>query len=176
MKKFDKTLSGGDLRSIGKSNSVVRNINSQDDFDDLFKCLFHKDRIVVMRAVDAIEKITIINPSYLARHKKKILELCDQAVNKELMWHLALLVPRLRLTSREVEKVWGTLVKWTMDKTNSRIVRVNSLQGLFDLAKGKKDLIQCLNFTLSEVERENIPSLNARVRIMRKQLSSLVDE
>lgn len=75
MLKFVKLLSGGDLRSIGKSNSIVPKVKNQNDFDELFKCLFHKDRIVVMRAADAIEKITVSNPLYLIKHKKKIIEL-----------------------------------------------------------------------------------------------------
>lgn len=62
MMQLEKILAGGDLRSIGKSNSVAGKIKTQNDFDKLFECLFHKDRHVVMWAADAIEKITIHNP------------------------------------------------------------------------------------------------------------------
>ena len=131
MTLFQKLLSGGDLRSIGNSNFIGSEVRGQNDFDELFKCLFHKDRIVVMRAADAIEKITINNPQFLAKHKIQIIELCNVSKDKELKWHLALMIPRLQLDTREFDKAWNTLTKWAKDKTNSRIVRVNSIQGLF---------------------------------------------
>jgi len=103
MKNFEKTLSGGDLRSIGRGNSVVQKIRTRDDFDQFFKLLSHKDRLVVMRAADAIEKITRENKEYLFKHKKNILDLYKIAKDKELKWHLALLIPRLNLTIKELD-------------------------------------------------------------------------
>jgi hypothetical protein len=164
MIEFDKILSGDDLRSIGKSNAVILKVQTQSDFDTLFKCLFHKDRLVVMRAADAIEKITINNTQYLTTHKEEIIKLCNVAKDKELMWHLALLIPRLHLDNHEFGNVWDTLTKWAMDKKNSRIVRVNSIQGLFEMMKKENDLEKDFSLTLTELEKENIPSINARIR------------
>jgi hypothetical protein len=169
--QIEKILAGGDLRSIGKSNSVVANIHTQNDFDELFKCLFHKNRLVVMRAADAIEKITINNPQYLSPYKKSILDLCDTAKNKELKWHLALLLARFNLNNKELGKVWAILTKWAKDKKNSRIVRVNSIQGLFELLNHDSNLIRDFKSFLNEVEKENIPSINARIRRIKKQNS-----
>ena len=53
MNSFEKHLKGCDLRSIGKSNKIVKLIDTQNQFDELFQNLFHPDRKVVMRA-DAI--------------------------------------------------------------------------------------------------------------------------
>ena len=75
MSKYIKYLSGGDLRSIGMSNSVIPKIKTQQDFDELFRCLHHQDRIVVMRAADCIEKISATNPTYLTKYKKEIFDL-----------------------------------------------------------------------------------------------------
>jgi hypothetical protein len=161
---FEKILSGGDLRSIGKSNSVILKIQTQNDFDELFQCLFHEDRLVVMRAADTIEKITINNTQYLAKHKDAIIKLCNVAMDKELKWHLALLIPRLNLDAKEFDKAWNTLTKWAKDKTNSRIVRVNSIQGLFEMKKQKGELEKDFSLTLTELGKENIPSINARIR------------
>ena len=73
MTDFKKILSGGNLRSIGKSNTVILKINSQNDFDELFKYLFPENRLIVMRAADAIEKITLNNPQYLTKLILKLL-------------------------------------------------------------------------------------------------------
>lgn len=169
MHKFEKLLSGGDLRSLGKSSWLVSNIQSQTDFDILFEYLSKGDRIEVMRASDAIEKITINYPSFLTKHKRKILELCETAIDKELKWHLALLVPRLHLSRNELGKSWDILTNWAKDKNNSRIVRVHSIQGLFELTKKETDLKQDLNLTLLEIMPENIPSINARIRKIKGQ-------
>jgi hypothetical protein len=130
-----------------------------------------------MRAADAIEKVTRNNPLYLFKHKKKVLEIFDTGGNKELKWHLALLVPRLPLENHELKAAWDKLISWSMDTTNSRIVRVNSIQGLFELLllSGKSDLLNNLEATLSELEKENIPSLNARIRRIRKQTAKMND-
>ena len=162
--EFDKILFGGDLRSIGKSNSLIKKIKKQTDFDELFKYLFHKDRLVVMRTADIIEKITIHNPEYLAKHKKEIIELSTVSVNKEAKWHLALLLPRLSLDKKEFGKAWKILTIWVTDKTNSRIVRVNAVQALFELKKPGHESEINFRLILAELEKENIPSLNARIK------------
>lgn len=162
--RFQKLLSGGDLRSLGNSNLIISEIRGQNDFDELFKCLFHESRVVVMRAADAIEKITVQNPSYLTRHKKALLELCNLAKNKELKWHLALLVTRLNLSGKETKIVWQVLSGWILGKKESKIVRVNSMQALSEIVQKEKRFAESFRLLLTKVEQENIPSLNARIR------------
>lgn len=168
MTDFEKILAGKDLRSIGKSNAVILKIQNQNDFDRLFKSLYHPDRLVVMHAADAIEKLTISKPHYLKKHKKKIIDLFNGAKNKELKWHLALLIPRLPLNALEFGKAWDSLTMWAKDKANSRIVRVNAFQSLFEMTKQEPELREDLYLTFLELEQENIPSINARIRIIRK--------
>ena len=74
------------------------------------------------------------------------------------------------MTKKEFSKVWQILTNGTNDKKESRIVRVNSLQGLYDLFLTKKDLKQDLKLTISQIEKENIPSINARIRSIKKLL------
>jgi|KBSSwiStaDraftv2_1062776.scaffolds.fasta_scaffold08501_6 hypothetical protein len=164
MQNFDDILKGGDLRSIGQSNNVVSLIHNQESFDKLFQQLFHNDRKVVMRTADAIEKMTLNNRDYLKRHKKDILKLCDTAKNIELKWHLALLISRVSLTKKEVGKVWQILTGWALDRNESKIVRVNSIQGLFNLLAQHPELKQDFDLTIAETRRENIPSINARIK------------
>ncbi len=166
---IEKILSGGDLRSIGKSNSIIPKIQNQNDFDELFKFLFQKERLIVMRVADTIEKITINDPQYLIKHKKEIINLCKVAKDKELKWHLVLLIPRLALEGEELGYAWDTLTEWAKDKSNSRIVRVNSIQGLFEIKKQKSELEKDFYLTLSELERENIPSIRARIRKLKSE-------
>lgn len=121
-----------------------------------------------MHAADAIEKLTISKPRYLKKHKKKIIDLFNSAKNKELKWHLALLIPRLPLNTLEFGKAWDSLTMWAKDKANSRIVRLNAFQSLFEMTKLEPELTEDMFLTFLELEQENIPSINARIRIIRK--------
>lgn len=60
--------------------------------------------------------------------------------------------------------IWALLTKWATDRKESKIVRVNSIQGLFNLLQQNPDLSQDFNLTLSEIEKEKIASLNARIK------------
>jgi hypothetical protein len=50
-----------------------------------------------MRAADAAEKVSAKKPRLLDRHKAELLGLLAEAEQIELRWHLALMIPRLRL-------------------------------------------------------------------------------
>src|SRR5690242_8322383 len=121
-----------------------------------------------MPAADVIEKVTLSKPEYLNNHKEEIIALSDRAKNKELMWHLAQLLSRLKLNKKELEKVWTTLSLWALDKLNSRIVRVCSIQSLYDLSNHQPDLMTSFLQMIEQVKKENIPSLNARIRRIEK--------
>lgn len=163
-------LSGGDLRSIGNSNQVVLLTTSQHDFDMLFRLLFSHDRLVAMRCADAIDKITSKTPGYLAKHKTEIIGLCKTASHKELLWHLAQILPRLALSANELKFAWKLLSAWATDTNNSKIVRVNAISGLAGLIQQDNQLRARLYDILEKVGAENIPSLNARVRRIKNEI------
>ncbi len=163
-------LKGTDLRSIGEANEVASMVHSQQAFDELFYCLSSGDRNLVMRSADAIEKITRQHPGFLSKHKKQLLLLCEEALNKELKWHLAQLLPRLTLKDYELGFAWNLLTSWALDKKESRIVRVNAMQGLFELLPQADDLLNDYKQTLGQMLRENLPSINARARKISKAL------
>lgn len=170
MENIETFLKGGDLRSIGQSNKVVSLIQNQQQFDALFNLLFTDDRKVVMRAADAIEKITGKENGFLTPHKNKILQLCSSSENKELKWHLALLVTRLTLSNKEFETVWQILSTWAMDKKESRIVRVNALQGLYHLSVQSAQSKKVFRNIIAAIENEHIPSINARIRKLKGEV------
>ena len=163
-------LSGGDLRSPGDTKSIIKLIVNQDDFDILFSFLFITDRLVVMKAADSVEKITRINYRYLDKHKSSLLSLMSSAIDKELKWHLAQIVPRLKLSNCEKAEVFSTLKKWLLDKNESKIVRVNSLQALSEICHNEETLTDSFGEALLIIANEGIPSLNARIKKLRKRI------
>lgn len=168
MPNFSEILKGDDLRSIGNANVVVDLVNNQNDFNRLLDCLFISDRNIVMRAADALEKISHNHPNYLQKNKTKILQLSQSANNKELKWHLAILISLLKLSSKELIIAWKRLSDWAKDKNESKIVRVNAIQGLYNLLPQIPELNQEFNRLLIALNKENIASLNARIKKLQK--------
>ena len=161
-------LGGGDLRSIGQADSIVDQIHSQDEFDSLFACLYDNDRLIVMRASDAIEKITIAHPAYLLRHKEEVLRFCQSTINIEFKWHLALLLARLPFTEDEQPMVFEILKRWALNPKESKIVRANALQSLSQLSKQNEAFKEGFSSIIRIVEKEDVPSLNARIRKLKR--------
>jgi hypothetical protein len=162
--KFTRLLLGKDLRKLKNGKKVIDAVADQNDFDELFSLIFHHERPLVMRAADAVEKITLKHPEYLAPHKMQLLSVLKSADHKELKWHIAQLVSRVELDAAELDRVWHTLTYWALNRNESKIVRVNALQGLYDLAKRFPAFQKDLHQSMTALDREPIPSLKARLR------------
>ncbi len=86
------------------------------------------------------------------------------AADKELKWHLALISSRLVFSRQQLTDVWKQLCRWAKDKKESRIVRVNSIQAMFELCNNNRQLKQAFDAVIQQVAMEDIPSINARLR------------
>jgi len=171
-KTFLELLLGNDLRRLRGSDRVVAAVYDQTSFDELFALLFHHERPLVMRAADAVEKVTLRNPEYLESHKSQLLALLKSAGHKELKWHLAQLVSRLALNGEELISVWHVLSYWARNVNENKIVRVNSLEALCDLSEKHTTLRVEFMAIMASLEHEQAPSLQARIRKLRKGLPS----
>jgi NADH:ubiquinone oxidoreductase subunit E len=124
-----------------------------------------------MRAADAIEKITASQPDFLQPHNDAILALLSSARDKELKWHLAQIVTRLELSAKDILSVSKKLSQWALDPNESRIVRVCSMQALYDLARSNKVSHAHLLHVLRALEKDKAPSIQARVRTLLKSIT-----
>jgi hypothetical protein len=86
-----------------------------------------------MRAADATEKVAREIPDLLRPYKKELLGLMAEAKEPELRWHLAVMVPRLPLNSKERQLATSVLSSYLEDR--SSIVKTFALQGLADLTE-----------------------------------------
>lgn len=132
--KVRNKLAGGDRRSIGNSNAVAaKAARSQAEFDQLIAGLFADDAIIRMRSSDAAEKASQKNAALLAKHKSRILRSLGQFSQQEVCWHIALMLPRLALTTKEARRAADVLLLWART-SESKIVAVNALQGLWEIS------------------------------------------
>lgn len=132
--KVADELGGGDLRSIGRADQVARRAASRPALlRQLVDGMTHADPIVRARCADAAEKATRSRPALLARHKAQLLRLSQSARQQEVRWHVAQMLPRLRLTTSQARSVLRTLGR-RLGHDRSTIVRVFSLQAMADVA------------------------------------------
>jgi len=162
-------LKGGDRRSIGRSGKVKELVLRQPErFAELLECLWDDDPIVRMRAADAAEKVTVTSPELLSPHKQELLGLLAEAEQIELRWHLALMVPRLELTSPERQRAAESLQRYLENR--SSIVKTFALQGLADLARRDASLRELARRTCEESLRTGTAAMKARARMLLKDL------
>jgi hypothetical protein len=159
---------GKDLRTISGNHEVIATVSNQETFDKLFVLLFHHERALAMRAADAVEKITRKRNEFLEPHKPQLLRLLKGSMNIELKWHIAQLMSRVMLTANELDDVWHILSYWSQNPNESKIVRVNALQALFELSRKFPDLKMDFEHVLHILEHIPIPSIQARVRKLKK--------
>lgn len=169
-KDFAPLLLGKDLRTNARNKEVINSVRDQKSFDELFSLIFHHERPLVMRAADAVEKITAIHREFLIPHKPQIMSLLKSAMNNEFQWHIAQLIPRIDLNEEELKEAWAILTYWAKNPNESKIVRVNSLQALFDLSRPYPELRADFEKTLHGMEHEPIPSIQARIKKLKKLL------
>lgn len=161
-------LKGSDHRSIGRANEVACLVLKEPRrFRELIKCLWDDDAIVRMRAADAAEKVSAQKPRLLDRYKPQLLGLLPEAEQIELRWHLAAMVPRLRLTPAERHRAAAALQRYLEDSSST--VRTFALQALADLSQNDAALRSKVKQLLEEAVQSGTPAMLARARHLLKK-------
>ena len=156
-------LKGGDRRSIGRSDQVTAMVAKNPElFPQLISGLWSEDPLVRMRAADAAEKVTRKNRALLSPYKKELLSLLTEATEKEVRWHVAVMVPRLPLNPKERQMATSPLESYLQDR--SSIVKTSALQGLNDLAQDDASTRSVVIEILRDATRNGTPAMKARSR------------
>src|SRR5215469_2779782 len=168
--KILELLKGGNRRSIGRSDQVVAKVsnNLQQLFPSLIVGLWSKDPLIRMRSADAAEKVTRKNPELLTPYRKELLGLLDETEDKELRWHLAVVVSRVALKSNERQRAISSLNRYLQDR--SSIVKTFALQGLADLARDETSIRSTVIEILRKAMRSGTPAMKARSRKLLHEL------
>lgn len=164
-------LRGGDRRSIGRSNQVVKLVSrAPSRFAELIQCLWSEDPIVRMRAADAAEKVTAVQPAFLKPYKTELLGLLAETEQIELRWHLAQMIPRLPLTQGERRRAADILQLYLEDR--SSIVRTFALQALANLSRSDAGLRTRVRGILVQSLVRGTAAMKARARKLLKELKA----
>lgn len=163
-------LSGGDFRSIGHSEEVVKAVLAEPAlFAVLMSGFTSDDPLIRMRIADAAEKVTRQHPEWLSLYKDKLINEIAAIDQQEVCWHAAIMFTRLELTQAERNQVFETLKLWLSDK--SRIVQTFSLQALADLSKQDPSLRSEAKRLIEGKIKSGPPSVQSRGKKLLKEMS-----
>jgi hypothetical protein len=137
-------------------------------FPELIAGLWSANPLVRMRTADATEKVTRTNHDLLQPYKKELLGLTTETKQQELRWHLAAMIPRLRLSAKERQIAISALNSYLEDA--SSIVKTFALQGLADLAQNDPSIRPRVVEILREASRSGTAAMKARSRKLLLQL------
>ena len=165
-------LRGGDRRSIGNVEEVVTAVRKKPDlFKELVTGLFDEDPVVRMRAADAVEKISGDDRHILQPFKTRLIRLAQQTQQQELRWHLAQMIPRLKLTLKETAIVTDIFFDYLKD--NSKIVVTFAMQALSDLALKEGTISTRVIRAIEKLTQSGSPAMRSRGKKLIKQLKKL---
>lgn len=166
-------LKGHDLRSIGKSNEVVKLVTSDPDlFDEVFDGIFHEDKVIRARCADAVEKVARVFPIYIQKKKSIILKNLSKFKQKEILWHIAMMIGYIKLNRAEVARAAGFLFKWLKEE-ESIVVKVMCMQTLAELSIKNPKMRKSVQDEIQKQMVNGSPGVKARGRKLIKLLESV---
>jgi hypothetical protein len=128
------------------------------------------DPCVRLRCADAAEKATNGRPDLL-RPFRTVLFRAAASGEAEVRWHVAQMLPRLRLTRQGRARV-ATVLRGYLDD-DSRIVQACAVEGLAQLALAGPELYAEVFQLIQSLSQAGSPAVRARARRMLTALSKI---
>jgi hypothetical protein len=158
-----KELAGGDRRSIGRADRVVKQIfKTPALLGDVVRGFTHSDPLIRMRCADVAEKVSAVRPEWLQKHKPAVLSFASTVEEKEVRWHMAQMIPRLKFSPGERRSVVALLFEYIED--SSRIVKTWSMQALFEISENDAKLRARVVPIIRDAVRSGSPAARSRTR------------
>jgi hypothetical protein len=162
MSKILQKLKGGDLRSIGKANEVVKDIlNNPSLFKEVFEGLLDDDSVVRMRSADAIEKVSAKHPEYLQPFKSKLINQVSKIEQQEVRWHVAQMFSYIKINQIERDQIIKILLSY-IEKDESKIVKTFSMQTLANFAEKDEQIKPQIIKLIEEMMKKEGPAIISR--------------
>jgi hypothetical protein len=156
-------LTGGNLRSTGRAGeAAAMALSDRQVAAKLLDLLVAPDPLVRMRAADALEKAGRRDPGLLQPYAGRILDLTEVADQKEVRWHLAQMLPRLRLNADQKARAVAALRSYMDD--SSAIVRAWSLNAIAELSGSDQRLRRIADDLLAAALHSESAAVSSRAR------------
>jgi hypothetical protein len=162
-------LSGGDRRSIARSNRVLARIEGEPDLVPALAALAgDPDWLVSMRAMDLLEKVAHGHPDRVEPHRGLFLGPLAGSDKWEIRLQVVRALPLLRWTRRERKRAVAIL-RESLDHPQ-KFVRAWALDGLATFSRRDPRLAAEVERRLGEFERSDSKALQTRARLIREGL------
>ncbi len=161
MNNLLKMLSGGDLRSDGLANEVVKLVLEQPTLlGEITAGLEESDDVIRGRTADALEKISREKPEDFLPRLPQLIHLARTDPLPMVRWHMAMILTNLLPIHKNNEQIESALSGMLQDR--SAIVRSWAVSGLCILGRKYTDKRRYIIASLSGLERD--PSIAVRHR------------
>lgn len=170
---FPHLLLGRKVRS-DRNQRIRESIEDQESFDELFRLVFHRERLVAQRAMRAVMMVVKAHPEFLQAHTDQLLTLLKSPDYKEIKSMVVQLIPKLQRGSVALESVWHILTYLALNKNEQKTIRANALQSLFELTCMQETLVHEFQDTLNALTYDQTPAIQAKVLKLRGLLNETV--
>ncbi len=165
-----RTLTGGDPRSLGQADDVVRAVlGDRLLLGSLIECVFDDDPMVRMRASDALEKICRREPSWLVPHSECLLTEMAAIDQPSVRWHVAQMLARIPLTPRQRASAVAIL-EGNLTTSSDWLVLNHSLEAMAEFVREDPTLAGMFDSHLARLERCRLHSVARRAARLRRDL------
>ncbi|HZP87179.1 MAG TPA: HEAT repeat domain-containing protein [Burkholderiales bacterium] len=163
-------LVGGDRRSIARSNEALAILRAHPHrLAELVRLTEDSDWLVVMRAMDLLEKLAHEQPDWIQPYRALFIGPLAQHESWEIRLQIARALPLLKWTAKEREKVVSILTEYANDRQT--FVKAWAVDSLAKFAEGDAALLASVEQLLEELERSESRALESRARLIRKRLN-----
>ena len=161
-----RLLSGGDRRSIAKSNRVRQLIDQHPSLvADLAALTADQDWLVTQRALDLLEKLAHDHPEWIAPHKAIFVGPLAESDKWEIRLQIVRALPLFRWSPAQARRVEDILLENVAFP--QIFVRAWALDGLATLAEQRAALTPIVRKHLRDFEASPSKALQARAKHIR---------
>ncbi len=171
-----KRLTGGERRSLGDSDEVVRIVldappsRAAECIEEILLGVLGEDPIVRSRAMRVVHDVSAIHPELVQPFKSVLIEEVSALRQWEVRERLCQILTKLDLSEDEIVRIEDIFRSYLQDR--SSIVRTCALQGLADLAEIQPQLRESVMAVLDEAAASGTAAMRARARKLVKRLQA----
>lgn len=169
---FPHLLLGSKLR-YDRNQRITESVENQESFDELFKLIFHHEKLVAQRAMRAVMMIVKDRLEFLQVHAQQVLTILRSPDHKEIKSYVIQLIPKVDLDPVELESVWHILTYMALNQNEQKAIRTHALQSLHELTHRQATFIYELQDTLNALTYDPTPSIQAKVLKLRGMLNKI---
>ncbi|MBL7840427.1 MAG: hypothetical protein JNJ75_09830 [Cyclobacteriaceae bacterium] len=169
---FPHLLLGRKLR-YDRQQRINESVEDQASFDELFKLIFHHEKLVAQRAMRAIMVVVKNTPEFLQSHAEQLLTIVRSQDYKEIKSYVIQLLPKISLNPVDLESLWHMLTYMALNANEQKNIRTHALQSLYELTNRQATFVYELHDTLNALTYELTPSIQAKVIKLRGLLDKI---